>query len=135
MTPKESAAAGLILPDESYALMGAAFEVYKELGPGFLEAVYEEALARELVTRNIPFRRQVPLVIHYKGCPLDKHYVCDLIVFDRIIVELKAIRCITDIDLAQTLNYLKATGHPLALILNFSAPGKLEWKRVVHTNA
>lgn len=135
MTPKEMPTSDLILPDESYALMGAAFEVYKELGPGFLEAVYEEALARELTARGIPFRRQVPLAIRYKGLPLDKRYVCDLVVFDQIIVELKAIQRITDIELAQTLNYLKATGHPLALILNFSAPGKLEWRRVACTNA
>ena len=128
-------AADLILPDESYALMGAAFEVYKELGPGFLEAVHEEALAREMAFREIPFRRQVPLAIHDKGSPLDKHYLCDLVVFDQIIVELKAIQRITDIEVAQTLNYLKATGHPLALILNFSAPGKLEWKRLARTNA
>ncbi|HJV39179.1 MAG TPA: GxxExxY protein [Geothrix sp.] len=135
MTPKETPAADLILPEESYALMGAAFEVYKELGPGFLEAVYEEALARELASRGIPFRRQVPLAIHYKGSPLDKHYVCDLVVFDQIIVELKAIQRITDIEMAQTLNYLKAAGYSLALILNFSATGKLEWKRIARTNA
>ena len=128
-------AADLILPDESYALMGAAFEVYKELGPGFLEAVYEEALARELASRGIPFGRQVPLAIYYKGSPLDKHYLCDLVVFDQIILELKAIQRITDIEVAQTLNYLKAMGHPLALILNFSAHGKLEWRRIVRTNA
>jgi GxxExxY protein len=135
MTLKETTGADLVLPDESYVIMGAAFEVYKELGPGFLEAVYEEALARELTSRGIPHRRQVPLLIHYKGLPLDKYYVCDFIVFDQIIVELKAIQRITDLELAQTLNYLKATSHPLALLLNFSAPGKLEWKRVARTNA
>ena len=135
MTLKECSGNDLVLPDQSYALMGAAFEVYKELGPGFLEAVYEEALARELTSRNIPFRRQVPLLIHYKGQPLEKYYVCDFIVFDQIIVELKAIQRISDIELAQTINYLKATAHPLALLLNFSAPGKLEWKRVARTIA
>ena len=134
MTLKESSNTDLVLPDECYALMGAAFEVYKELGPGFLEAVYEEALARELTARGIPFRRQVPLAIRYKGLPLDKHYVCDLVVFGQIIVELKAIQRISDIETAQALNYLKATEHPLALILNFSAPGKLEWKRIARTN-
>ncbi len=123
----------LVLPDESYALMGAAFEVYKELGPGFLEAVYEEALARELAHRQIPFQRQVPLVIHYKGHPLDKHYLCDILAYGLVILELKAIRGITDIEVAQTLNYLKASRLPLALILNFSAHGKLEWKRLTLT--
>jgi len=127
--------ADLVLPDESYAVMGAAFEVYKELGPGFLEAVYEEALARELSERNIPFRRQVALAIHYKGQPLDKHYICDILAYGQVILELKAIQRITDIEVAQTLNYLKASRHPLALILNFSAPGKLEWKRVTRTQA
>ena len=133
MTLKVTSPTDLILPEESYALMGAAFEVYKELGPGFLEAVYEEALSRELTTRGIPFHRQVPLAIQYKGLPLDKHYVCDLIVFGQIVVELKAIQRITNIEMAQALNYLKATRHPLALILNFSAPNKLEWKRIALT--
>ena len=135
MTQQATTAADLVLPDEGYAIMGAAFEVYKELGPGFLEAVYEEALARELKSRGIPFRRQVPLPIQYKGLPLDKFYVCDLIVFDRIIVELKAIQRITNVELAQTLNYLKASTHPLALLLNSSAHDKLEWKRIVRTTA
>lgn len=125
----------LLHPNESYALMGAAFEVYKELGPGFLEAVYEEALCRELASRQVPFRRQVPLEIQYKGATLDKRYVCDLLAYGGIILELKAVQRITDIDVAQALNYLKATGYDLALILNFSAPDQLEWKRIVRTHA
>ena len=125
----------LVLPDESYALMGAAFEVYKELGPGFLEAVYEEALCRELARRQIPHRRQVPLAIHYKGEPLDKTYVCDILAYGQIILELKAIQRLTDLETAQALNYLKAAHLPLAILLNFSAPGKLEWKRLTLTQA
>lgn len=125
----------LLFPDESYALMGAAFEVYKELGPGFLEGVYESAFARELGKRNIPFRRQVHFDVLYKGEPLGKHYICDLLVYGKIIIELKAIRTISDIEVAQVLNYLKVTGLSLALILNFSAHEKLEWKRVVLSGA
>ncbi len=130
-TLKKTEMAALLFPDESYALMGAAFEVYKELGPGFLEGVYESAFARELEKRGIPFRRQVSFDVLYKGEPLDKHYICDLVTYGKIIVELKAIRAITDIEMAQVLSYLKVTGLSLALILNFSAHDKLEWKRVV----
>ncbi len=134
-TLKKTMVGELLFPDESYAIMGAAFEVYKELGPGFLEGVYESAFARELGKRDIPFRRQVRFGVLYKGEPLDKHYICDLVVYGKIIIELKAIRTISDIKVAQALNYLKVTGLSLALILNFSAHDKLEWKRVALSRA
>lgn len=134
-TLKTTGVGDLLFPNESCALMGAAFEVYKELGPGFLEGVYESAFARELGKRGIPFRQQAHFDVFYKGEPLDKHYICDLVVYDNIIIELKAIRAITDIEIAQVLNYLKVTGLSLALILNFSAHDKLEWKRVVLSGA
>ena len=121
----------ILLKDEVYAIVGAAIEVHRELGPGFLEAVYEEALEIELRKRGIPFESQKTLPIFYKGEKLAKEYVADLICFGQIIVELKAIEKLSGKDEAQALNYLKATGLRVCLLLNFGSHGKLEWKRLV----
>jgi GxxExxY protein len=94
---------------ETYAIIGAAMEVHAQLGHGFLESVYHEALCRELDLRGIPFRREVPFKINYKGFVLGSSYRADLICFDSVIVELKAIKMLTGVDIAQLLNYLKAS--------------------------
>lgn len=122
----------LILKDEVYAIVGVALEVSNELGSGFLEAVYQEALAIEFGERRIPFVQQVPIGIHYKGRPLSKEYIPDFICFDQIIVEIKALKQLTTVEDAQLLNYLKATSKPVGVLLNFGVP-KLEWKRMALT--
>jgi GxxExxY protein len=132
-TRKDVLTGDLLFPEESFVFMGAAFEVYQTLGPGFLEVIYELAITRELERRKIPFRRQVPFEVFYKGESLEKQYVCDLLIFEKIIIELKAIREISNVQIAQALNYLKVTNLELAIILNFSAPDKLEWKRVIRS--
>jgi GxxExxY protein len=109
--------------------VGAAMEVHRTLGPGFLEAVYEEALAYELGLRGIPFERQKRLPVQYKG-QLVGEYVADLIVDDEIILELKAVSKITAAHEAQAHNYLAATGLRLAIVLNFGA-ASLQQKRIV----
>lgn len=126
-----AASLDLLFKDEVYKVAGAAIEVHRELGRGFLEAVYQEALERELVGRGIPFVAQKPLTILYKGEPLMKQYIADLVCFDKIIVELKTVDALTDIDTAQILNYLKATGLRVGVLINFRSSGRLEWKRFV----
>ena len=121
----------LPLADEVYAIVGAAFEVYNELGAGFLESVYQEALEIELSSRRVPFTSQPPIAIHYKGQPLSKTFVPDLLAFDSLIVELKAIDQLTGREEAQLLNYLKATGKKVGVLLNFGAQPKLQWVRRV----
>ena len=102
-------------------LLDAAIEVHRALGPGFLETVYEEALCFELALRCIPFVRQSSVQVHYKGRIVGDARI-DLLVAERLIVELKAIEQIAPIHLAQAMSYLKATKLPLALLLNFNAP-------------
>jgi GxxExxY protein len=121
----------LLLKDEVYAVVGAAMEVYWQLGTGFLEPVYQEALEIELQRRGIPFEAQRRLTILYKGRPLQKEYVADVVCYGQIIVELKAHDRLIPADLAQLLNYLKATGMHVGLLFNFGSKGSLEWKRVV----
>ncbi|MFZ5809290.1 MAG: GxxExxY protein [Chloroflexota bacterium] len=123
----------LILKDEVYTIVSAAMEVSNILGAGFFEAVYQEALELELGLRGVPFMSQLPVQINYKGYVLSKEYVPDLICFDQIIVELKAIKQLTSLEEAQLLNYLKATGKTVGVLLNFGTP-KLEWKRMVFTH-
>lgn len=105
-------------------------EVHKELGCGFLEPVYQEALEKELANQNIPFQREVELKIYFKGEKLSKFYKADFICFDKIIMELKALSEITSQHEAQVLNYLKATNHQLGLIVNFGKPS-LQYKRII----
>ncbi|MFN2257587.1 MAG: GxxExxY protein [Desulfuromonadaceae bacterium] len=120
----------LILTEEVYAIVGAAMEVSNELGAGFLEAVYQEALEVEFDERNLPFVPQQRLPIAYKGRMLNKEYIPDFLCYDQVIVEIKAIKNLTGIEQAQLLNYLKASGKPVGVLLNFGSP-KLEWKRMV----
>ena len=111
--------------------MGACFEVYKEKGCGFLEAVYQECLEVELGLRRIPFKAQPSLSLSYKGIPLRHVYAPDFICFDKIVVELKAVSQLTDEHRAKMLNYLKATGHKLGLLINFGHFPQLEYERIV----
>jgi GxxExxY protein len=122
----------LLLENETYAIIGAAMEVSSELGCGFLEAIYQEALSVELANRAIPHVQQHRLKVTYKNRPLKKAYVADFICYDLIVVEIKCLRRITSIEEAQLLNYLKAAKLPVGLILNFGKP-RLEWKRFVRT--
>jgi len=107
-------------------------EVHNVLGPGFLEPVYQEALEIELADRGIPFVAQKELRIFYKGRRLEKTYVADVLAFEKIIVEIKALDRLTTREEAQLLNYLKTTGLAVGVLINFGAD-KLEWKRMVKT--
>lgn len=104
---------------ESYAIRGCLMSVFNELGSGFLEKVYQEALEREFIEKGIPYKREAPLKIMYKGHPLQQDYFADFICYDKIIVELKAVTELTDVHSAQVFNYLKATGLDLAILVNF----------------
>ena len=115
---------------ETYAIIGAAMEVHRQLGHGFLEAVYQEALALEMTARKIPFKREVSLPVEYKGQRLVCSYRADFVCYESIIVEMKAINQLTGADEAQLINELKATGLHRGLLLNFGAPS-LEYKRLV----
>jgi GxxExxY protein len=125
----------LLCKAEVYAIVGAAMEVYNELGSGFLEAVYQEALEIEFTLRGIPYEAQKELLIFYKGRRLKKTYGADFQAFDQVIVEIKAIDRLTLGDEGQLLNYLSATGLTVGVLINFGAKNNLEWKRLVETRA
>ena len=103
-------------------IIGAAIEVHKELGPGLLESAYEECLCRELMLREIPYERQWELPVKYKGVALDCGYRLDIVVDDRIIIELKVCDEIMPIHEAQLLTYLKLAGKKIGLLINFNVP-------------
>jgi GxxExxY protein len=122
----------LIYKEEVYAIIGAAIEVHKELGPGFLEAVYHEALGIELAYRGVPFTSKSLLRIKFKSGYLKKYYEADFICYDRLLVEVKAQKMLTSNDEAQLINYLKATELKIGLLINFGSFPKLEWKRFIY---
>src|SRR5262245_58730029 len=103
---------------QTYAIIGAAMEVHRRLGHGFLEAVYQEANAVEYSAQNIPFEREVLLVVNYRGAALDCRYKADFICFGEILVELKALDRLSGREEAQVINYLKATGSSGAILIN-----------------
>lgn len=115
---------------ETYAIIGVAMEVHKELGAGFLEGVYHDALELEFRHRRLPCEREKSIPVRYKGEILGTPYRADFICFESVIVELKAIKTLTDIESAQVLHYLKATGHQRALLLNFGS-SSLDYKRFI----
>lgn len=120
----------ILFKDESYEIIGACMEVHRILGCGFLEAVYQEALEKELSLRYIPYDREFPLKIKYKDFHLNKEYIVDFICYDKIILGLKALSGINTEHEAQVINYLKASEYKLGLLVNFGMP-KLQYKRLV----
>ncbi|MGC1378085.1 MAG: GxxExxY protein [Anaerolineales bacterium] len=115
---------------QTFAIIGAAMEVHNQLGHGFLEAVYKDALVLECRAREIPFGREISLEVMYKGQPLATRYRADFICFNEIILEIKAQSALTGADEAQLINYLKATGFHRGLLINFGAPS-LQYRRLV----
>jgi len=116
---------------ECYQIQGAIFEVYKEIGAGFLESVYQECLEKEFLIRKIPFEKQVEIKLKYKGDLLQQYFKADLICYETIIIELKACKSLEPIHRAQVLNYLKATGLRLGLLVNFNAYPKAAVERII----
>ena len=121
----------LLFKEEVYAIVGAAMEVHNELGAGYLEAVYQEAMEIELSDRTIPFLPQQQLRIAYKNRTLEKFYIADLVCYGAVLVEVKALDRLSGKEEGQILNYLKTTGLRVGVILNFGNPAGLDWKRFV----
>ena len=115
---------------QTYTIIGAAMEIHRQLGHGFLEAVYQDAAVIEFPLRNIPFEKEVSLPVRYKDNLLPSHYRADFICFSEIIVEFKALSRLSNVEEAQLLNYLKATGLKRGLLINFGA-SSLQYKRLV----
>ena len=122
-----------MLEHEGYAVMGAAFEVYNTLGFGFLKEVYQQSLEIEFARRQITYQAQHEFPLHYKEVRLQKRYIADLVAYDQMIIELKAVRELTPDHMAQLVNYLKAAGLAVGYLINFGRADKLEWKRVIFT--
>ena len=116
---------------ETYSIIGAAMEVHNQLGHGFLEEIYQEALEIELTESEIDFDREVPLTIKYKKTPLQKKYFADFICFGEIVIELKALSDLCSDHESQVLNYLKATNTRLGLLINFGK-SRLQYKRIIN---
>lgn len=115
---------------QTHAIIGAAMEVHNELGPGFLESVYHEALAMEFDRRGIPYRKEVEIRIRYKGNEMKSFFRADFLCYDEVIVEIKAISELTGADEAQLINYLKATRIERGMLLNFGGERLQFWRRV-----
>jgi GxxExxY protein len=126
--------AEVILKDESYAVIGACFEVYNHLGAGFLEPVYHRCLEIELASLGIPFVSKPKVPIHYKGESIGCLYEDDFICYQQIILELKAVAQLAPQHEAQLMHYLKATHLPLGILLNFCSPTELQYKRIAATS-
>jgi GxxExxY protein len=121
----------ILYKEESYKIVGACFEVYREKGCGFLEAVYQECMEIELRLQGVPYVPKKPLALEYKKCPLRSTYEPDFICCDKIVLELKAVTELTDEHRAQVQNYLKATGLKLGLLVNFGHYPKAQVERIV----
>jgi len=119
------------LAEEGYALMGAAFEVHNVLGGGLAEEIYQESLEIELGLRGIPFRRKQELTVFYKDRELRHRYVPDLIVFEGVVVELKAVSSLCQEHEGQLMNYMRITRRPIGYLINFGPIGKLQYKRFI----
>lgn len=121
----------ILYKNECYLIQGAVFEVYREMGCGFLEVVYQECLEKEFTYKRIPFYSQKEILLTYKGEKLEQRYKPDLICYDKIIVELKAVKELANEHKAQLFNYLKATGHKLGLLVNFGHYPKVQIERII----
>jgi GxxExxY protein len=121
----------MLFAEEAFRIQGAVFEVSRQMGTGFLEAVYQECLAIEFADQGIPFLASPPLALAYKGQPLTQFYRPDFVCFESIIVELKAARELAPEHRAQVLNYLRATGLRLGLLVNFGCAPKARAERLV----
>ena len=117
---------------ETYAIIGAAMSVHRELGPGFLEAVYQASLEKEFQLLGIDYNREVKVPVYYKGFKLDTFYKADFVCFDSVVVEVKALTQLSGNETAQILNYLKATDLTKGLLLNFGTPC-LQQKRIIQS--
>lgn len=117
---------------ETYAILGTAMEFHRELRSGFLEGVYQDSVEIEFKERGIPFTREHPIPVDYKGQALGTPYRADFLCYGSVIVELKAIKALSDIESAQVLHYIKATGFERALLINFGAP-RLDYKRFIQS--
>lgn len=123
----------IIYKEESYKIIGACFEVYKQKGVGFTEPIYQECLQIEMSLQGIPFVAQPELQLEYKGILMQQKFRPDLICYGKIVVEIKAVEKLVDVFRAQTLNYLNATAYDLALLVNLAHFPKLEYERLVNT--
>ncbi len=121
----------ILYKDESYDVMGACFEVYREKGCGFVEPIYQECLEIEFEMRGTPFVHHPGLDLSYKGRPLQRKYEADFVTHSKILLEIKAVKSLDDSHRAQVINYLKATGFKLGLLVNYGRFGSLEWERIV----
>jgi len=124
----------LIYKDESYAVIGACFAVYKDKGCGFLEPVYHEWLEIELEFQRIPFQAKAPQTLQYRGRTLVQTFTADFVCYDKIILEIKAVSALADEHRAQLLNYLSATGCKLGLLANFGHYPRMEYERLLSRN-
>jgi len=119
-----------MLEAEGYGVMGAAFEVYNSMGNGFLEEVYQQCMEIELEGRRIPHTCQQELKLCYKNQPLRKTYIADMVAYDQIVIELKAVSALIPNHVAQLMNYLKASHRSVGYLINFGQPKQLEWRRI-----
>jgi GxxExxY protein len=119
----------IVLAEESYKITGVCFAVYKEMGCGFLESVYQECLTLEFKKQAISFEAQPELKLNYGSVTLKQHFIPDFICFDKIMLEIKAVSCIIDEHRAQLINYLNATKKELGILVNFGHYPKLEYQR------
>ena len=126
-------ASSLHFKEEVFAIIGAAFEVHNIMGHGFAESVYQELSEFELSSRGIPIEPQKEIVIIYKGRPIKQTFRADFLAFGKIIIEIKALERLSSREESQILNYLKASGSQVGLLINFGSHSKLEWKRLVLT--
>ena len=134
MTPEEERnLANSIYPDETYAIVGAAMEVHRILGPGFSESIYQEALAIEFERQGIPFEKEKAIIVKYKDIELHNTFRADFVCYQDIIVELKALESTTPEHRSQVINYLKATGFKLGLLINFGER-QLYRRRIINTS-
>lgn len=121
----------ILYKDESYAIIGACIKVHTELGAGFLEAVYQEALEKEFTKRNIPFQRQPKLSLFFDGEKLKKYYIADFLCYDSIVLEIKALSFLSETNIKQLQNSLKASKQRLGLLINFGTPSLIH-KRILN---